>query len=49
LAASIAVKDVIQPLVVEPERDGQGVSTGFFLTTAGEGRRGIVGASSSTI
>jgi ParB family chromosome partitioning protein len=25
--------------VVEPERDGQGVSTGFFLTTAGEGRR----------
>lgn len=39
LAASIAAKGVIQPLVVEPERDGEGVFTGFWLVTVGEGRR----------
>jgi ParB family chromosome partitioning protein len=38
-AASIAVKGVLQPLVVEPETDGEGAATGFFLTTIGEGRR----------
>lgn len=39
LAQSIAAKGVIQPLVVEPETDAQGATTGFFLVTVGEGRR----------
>ncbi|MDB5723488.1 MAG: chromosome partitioning protein ParB [Novosphingobium sp.] len=39
LAASIAVKGVIQAPVVAPELDGQGQETGFYLVTAGEGRR----------
>lgn len=38
-AASIAAKGILQPLVVEPEVDAEGVSTGFFLVTIGEGRR----------
>ena len=38
LAASIAVKGVLQPPVVEPElHDGE--PTGFYLVTIGEGRR----------
>jgi ParB family transcriptional regulator, chromosome partitioning protein len=37
-AASIAHKGVLQPLVVEPEiKDGR--ETGYFLVSAGEGRR----------
>ena len=37
-AASITYKGVLQPLVVEPEiKDGQ--ETGYFLVSAGEGRR----------
>jgi ParB family transcriptional regulator, chromosome partitioning protein len=39
LAASIAVKGVLQPPVVEPERDGDGGETGSYLVTIGEGRR----------
>jgi len=39
LAASIAVKGVLQPPVVEPERDGNGEATGAYLATIGEGRR----------
>jgi ParB family chromosome partitioning protein len=39
LAASIALKGVLQPLVVEPERDGEGRETGNYLVTIGEGRR----------
>jgi len=39
LAASIAAKGVIQPLVVEPERDGDGALTGLYFVTVGEGRR----------
>jgi ParB family chromosome partitioning protein len=39
LAASIHVKGMLQNLVVEPERDGQGQETGFYFVTAGEGRR----------
>ncbi|WP_332767786.1 ParB/RepB/Spo0J family partition protein [Phenylobacterium sp.] len=38
-AASIAAKGVLQPLVVEPERDDAGEPTGFYLVTIGEGRR----------
>jgi ParB family chromosome partitioning protein len=38
-AASIAAKGVLQNLVVEPELDGQGAATGFYLVTIGEGRR----------
>lgn len=38
-AASIAAKGVLQPLVVEPERDEAGEPTGFYLVTIGEGRR----------
>ena len=37
LAASIAVKGVLQVLVVEP--DGEGAPTGCYLVTIGEGRR----------
>ncbi len=37
-AASITYKGVLQPLVVEPEvKDGQ--ETGYYLVSAGEGRR----------
>lgn len=39
LAASIAVKGILQNLVVEPEVDGEGAATGFFCVTIGEGRR----------
>ncbi|WP_428150918.1 ParB/RepB/Spo0J family partition protein [Brevundimonas sp.] len=39
LAASIAVKGVLQPPVVEPERDAEGAETGAYLVTIGEGRR----------
>jgi ParB family chromosome partitioning protein len=42
LAASIAAKRGVQPTqppVVEPERGESGAPTGFYLVTAGEGRR----------
>jgi ParB family chromosome partitioning protein len=39
LAASIAAKGVLQPPVVEAERNGDGVETGRYLVTIGEGRR----------
>jgi ParB family chromosome partitioning protein len=39
LAASIAVKGVLQNPVVEPEMDEVGSPTGFYLVTIGEGRR----------
>ncbi len=39
LAASIAVKGVLQAPVVEPEIDEAGAATGFYLATIGEGRR----------
>jgi ParB family transcriptional regulator, chromosome partitioning protein len=39
LAASIAVKGMLQNLVVEPERDAEGEPTGSYLVTIGEGRR----------
>ncbi len=39
LAASIAAKGVLQPPVVAPEVDRQGVETGAYLVTIGEGRR----------
>lgn len=38
-AASIAVKGMLQNLVVEPELDGEGRPTGFYLVSVGEGRR----------
>src|SRR5258708_19452764 len=38
-AASIAAKGILQNLVVEPELDGDGAATGFYLVTTGEGRR----------
>lgn len=38
-AASIAAKGILQNLVVEPEMDGEGAATGFYLVTIGEGRR----------
>ncbi|MCS3898527.1 ParB family chromosome partitioning protein [Bradyrhizobium japonicum USDA 38] len=38
-AASIAAKGILQNLVVEPELDGEGSATGFYLVTIGEGRR----------
>jgi ParB family transcriptional regulator, chromosome partitioning protein len=38
-AASIAAKGILQNLVVEPEFDGAGTATGFYLVTIGEGRR----------
>jgi ParB family chromosome partitioning protein len=38
-AASIAAHGLIQPLVVEPERNGEGSETGCYLVTAGERRR----------
>ena len=39
LAASIAVKGMLQNLVVEPERDADGGATGYYFVTIGEGRR----------
>ncbi|MGA0603880.1 ParB/RepB/Spo0J family partition protein [Caulobacter sp. KR2-114] len=39
LAASIAAKGILQAPVVEPETDGEGAPTGFYLVTIGEGRR----------
>lgn len=39
LAASIAAKGMIQPIVVEPEIDARGKATGHYLVTIGEGRR----------
>ena len=39
LAASIAVKGVLQAPVVEPETDEAGAATGFYLVSIGEGRR----------
>jgi ParB family transcriptional regulator, chromosome partitioning protein len=39
LAASIAVKGMLQNLVVEPEQDTDGGPTGSYLVTIGEGRR----------
>jgi ParB family chromosome partitioning protein len=39
LAASIAAKGLLQNLVVEPERNGDGKTTGYYLVTIGEGRR----------
>nr|WP_312826862.1 ParB N-terminal domain-containing protein [Brucella anthropi] len=38
-AASIAAKGILQNLVVEPELDGEGQPTGFYLVSIGEGRR----------
>ncbi len=38
-AASIKAKGVLQPPVVEVERDGEGAPTGNYLVTIGEGRR----------
>lgn len=39
LAASIDVKGVLQPPVVEPETDEAGAPTGCYFVTIGEGRR----------
>jgi ParB family chromosome partitioning protein len=39
LAASIAVKGMLQNLVVEPEQDAGGGPTGSYFVTIGEGRR----------
>lgn len=39
LAASIAAKGMIQPIVVEPELDARSKATGHYLVTIGEGRR----------
>ena len=39
LAASIAANGLLQNPVVEPERDAKDKATGFYLVTAGEGRR----------
>jgi ParB family chromosome partitioning protein len=39
LAASIAGNGMLQNLVVEPERDGDGRETGHYFVTIGEGRR----------
>jgi ParB family chromosome partitioning protein len=39
LAASIAVKGVLQAPVVQPETDAEGAPTGCYLVTIGEGRR----------
>lgn len=38
-AASIAAKGILQNLVVEPELDTDGATTGFYFVTIGEGRR----------
>lgn len=39
LAASFAVKGMLQNLVVEPEQDATGAATGSYFVTIGEGRR----------
>lgn len=39
LAASIAHKGLLQNLVVQPEVKADGATTGYYLVTAGEGRR----------
>ena len=39
LAASIQHKGLIQNLVIEPEVKEDGTPTGYYLVTAGEGRR----------
>jgi ParB family chromosome partitioning protein len=39
LRASIAAKGVLQNLIVRPETNIEGTETGFYLVTAGEGRR----------
>nr|WP_316629467.1 ParB N-terminal domain-containing protein [uncultured Brevundimonas sp.] len=39
MAASVAVKGVLQPPVVEPEIGADGEPTGIYLVTIGEGRR----------
>lgn len=39
LAASIAAKGLLQPPVVERERNAAGAETGHYLVTIGEGRR----------
>ncbi|UQR64327.1 ParB/RepB/Spo0J family partition protein [Bradyrhizobium sp. C-145] len=38
-ASSIAAKGILQNLVVEPELNAEGVATGFYFVTIGEGRR----------
>lgn len=38
-AASIAAKGILQNLVVEPELNTDGATTGFYFVTIGEGRR----------
>ncbi|MBY0373159.1 MAG: ParB N-terminal domain-containing protein, partial [Bryobacteraceae bacterium] len=38
-AASIAAKGILQNFVIEPEYGGDGVATGFYFVTIGEGRR----------
>ncbi|OYX36573.1 MAG: chromosome partitioning protein ParB [Caulobacterales bacterium 32-69-10] len=43
MAASVAVKGVLQPPVVEPEIGADGEPTGFYLVTIGEGRRQALG------
>jgi ParB family transcriptional regulator, chromosome partitioning protein len=39
LAASISANGLLQNLIVEPESDKKGRGTGYYLVTAGEGRR----------
>lgn len=39
LAASIEAKGLLQNFVVEPELDGEGRATGYYLVNIGEGRR----------
>ncbi len=39
LVASIAHKGLLQNLVVQPELKADGATTGYYLVTAGEGRR----------
>src|SRR5262249_25820531 len=39
LAASIAANGLLQNLIVEPEHDKKQRTTGYYLVTAGEGRR----------
>ncbi|GMU39389.1 MAG: hypothetical protein AMXMBFR23_02550 [Chloroflexota bacterium] len=39
LAASIHHKGLLQNLIVQPECDADGAETGYYLVTAGEGRR----------
>ena len=39
IAASIAAHGLLQPIVVKPELNGDGIETGRYLVTAGERRR----------